>query len=312
MSTFTADCLRLQAGLCDHPGDAAIALSAAANIVEAQPEPDRRVLAELYYKTGLHQLAAGRYRQCIGSLETAIAIDDELSLEGRDVGLEPEARRLLATAYLEFGDIRQADQQLFAASCFVDRSSSDWGILWARLLVANGHARAAVELLEPMVAHIRGAKASTISDRTASLTLGCAYRAASRFNDAKNRLLVTAALWQGSKSWARAVEEPPGLGLAHLELGRVYRAMELPREAELHLREAQHILSTRLGPRHPFVGQVLFERGSIARIADMKLAASRLMSQALAIQESSLLPAHPDLAATRQAADQFLAAVTFG
>lgn len=295
MTLFTADCLRLHAGLCEHPADVAATLSSAARVLESQPEREPRELAELYYRIGVNQVAAAKYPAAIANLNMAIVIDNQLTVEGQEIGLEASARRLLAAASLEYGDIAAADRHLFAPACFIRRDSPEWSVLWSRVLLARGDVRLAIEELEQAIEHI--GDYPTLAERTASLSLGAALRAAGRFDEARTRLRLTLAWWEASKH--EDGFDAPGLGLTLLELGRCERDCGSFQQADVYLRHAQNTLSVRPGERHPYVAQALHERALLAESLDRFGAARHLAEKAVEIQRTCLPARHPDYVASQ-------------
>ncbi len=305
MTLFTADCLRLHAGLCEHPAEAAAALSSAARVLESQPEREPRELAELYYRIGVNQVAAAKYPAAIANLNMAIVIDNQLTVDGQELGLEAGARRLLAAASLEYGDVAAADRHLFAPACFIKRDSPEWSVLWARVLTARGDITLAIEELEQAVEHVGGHYPS-LAERTASLSLGAALRLAGRSDEARTRLRSTLAWWEASKH--EDGFDAPGLGLTLLELGRCERDCGAVRQADAYLRHAQSTLSVRPGERHPYVAQALYERALLSESLDRFGAARHFAGKAVEIQRACLPARHPDLVASQALAARVSAA----
>lgn len=302
---FTADCLRLHAGLCERPGEVAAALASAARVLEAKPEQEPRELAELYYKIGVNQVAAAKYPAAIANLNMAIVVENQLAAEGRELGLEAGARRLLAAASLEYGDVAAADRHLFAPACFVKRGSPEWSVLWARVLTARGDVTLAIEELESAIEHV-DAGFPALAERTASLSLGAALRTAGRLEEALTRLRLTLAWWEASKH--EDGFDAPGLGLTLLELGRCERDRGALQAADRYLQQAQSTLSVRPGERHPYVAQALHERALLSESLDRFNAARHFAEKAIEIQRACLPARHPDLVASQALAARVSAA----
>lgn len=296
MTAFTADCLRLHAGLCQGPEEAATVLGSAARLLEARPSVDSRELADLYFRIGTQQAAAGRYPAAIANLNVAILMEAQLTAEGRPLEIEPAARRTLAAASLEYGDVAAASRHLSSPACLAQRHHPEWTVLWARVLVARGQTVDAIRELERKAGPIDYVAPGSASG-SLCLALGSALRMAGRVTAARKWLQRARACW--SLATGGEVFRDAGPGLTLLELGRCDLAAGHTRVAGACFKRAEELLSAQLGERHPAVARVLVERARVEESQHDFYQARVFALRAIMIQRSCLPLRHPDLAAAQ-------------
>lgn len=88
-------------------------------------------------------------------------------------------------------------------------------------------------------------------------------------------------------------------------IGRIYRQLGLPQEAERLLEEALAVRERELGPEHPDVADSLLALG-LARLDQSRFDAEPLLRRALAIREKTLGPEAPEVAAVLLGLGSFL------